>query len=110
MSGQVAHHFAPTGRVADVHGVVEIEVRGQRREIVGVVVHVVAGRGLGGSSVATSVVGDDAIAVLEEEQHLDVPIVGRQGPAVAEDNRLANSPVLVKDLRTVGGGNCAHSV
>src|ERR1700678_4716135 len=106
MSGQVAHHFAPTGRVADVRGVVEIDVRGQRGEVVGVVVHVVTGRGLGGSSVATSVVGDDAIAVLEEEHHLDVPVVGREGPAVAEDDRLATSPILVNDLRAVGGGDC----
>jgi len=32
---------------------------------------------LGGPAVASSVMGDDAIAVFEEEQHLRVPIIGR---------------------------------
>ena len=35
-----------------------------RREVVGVVVHVVAVAGLGGAAVAAPVVGDDAVAVL----------------------------------------------
>ena len=54
------------------------------------------------------VVGDDAVAVLQEEQHLGVPVVGRQRPAVAEDDRLARAPVLVEDLCPVGRGDRAH--
>jgi hypothetical protein len=65
--------------VADVHRVPEIQMCCQRREIVGVVVHVVAVAGLSGSPVAAPVMGDDAIAVGEEEQHLRIPVVGRSG-------------------------------
>ena len=54
------------------------------------------------------VVGDDAVALLEEEQHLGVPVVGRQGPAVAEHDGLALAPVLVEDLDAVFGGDRVH--
>ena len=37
-----AHHFAPASGVADMNGVFQIEVLGHRREVVGVVVEVVA--------------------------------------------------------------------
>jgi len=56
------------------------------------------------------VVGYDAIAVLEEEQHLRVPIIGRQRPAVRENNRLTSSPILVVDLRSVFRCDRAHKI
>src|SRR5512133_2026556 len=96
--------------MADVNCVLEIEMRRQRGKIVGIVVHVVAVAGLGGSSMAAPVMGDDAIAVLEEEQHLGVPVIGRQGPAVAEYDGLTASPVLVEDLDAIGSGDHAHVV
>src|SRR4030095_9452634 len=64
--------------------------------------------GLDGAAMAAPVVGYDAIATLDEEQHLRVPIIGRQGPAVAEHDRLAVAPVLVEDLNAVFGGDRAH--
>ena len=60
------------------------------------------------AAMAAPVVGDDAVATLEEEQHLGVPVIGRQRPAVTEDNRLARAPVLVEDLDTVGCGEYGH--
>src|SRR6202022_923972 len=41
-------------------------------------------------------------------QHLGVPIVARKRPAVAENNRLARTPVLVEDLRAIGRSDRAH--
>src|SRR3954466_16036091 len=66
-------------------------------------IHVVAVAGLGGASMATPVVGDDAIAVLEKEQHLRIPVVGRERPTVAEDDGLSAAPVLVVnfDVRSI---------
>ena len=90
-------------------GVVEIEMGGHRGQVVGIVVHVVAVAGLGGPSVPAPVMGDDPVAVLQEEQHLGVPVVGRQRPAVAEDDRLARAPVLVENLRAVLCRDHAHS-
>src|SRR5271167_4948551 len=77
-------------------------------QIVGVVVHVVTDAGLCGASVATSIVGDHSEAMLQEEQHLGVPIVSRQRPAVAEDDRLARAPVLEENLDAVGRSDRAH--
>ena len=69
----------------------EVERVGQRGDVGGVGVHLVAVVGLGRAAVAAAVMGDDAIALVEEEQHLGVPVVGAQRPAVMEDDRLAPS-------------------
>jgi hypothetical protein len=108
--GDVAHHLAPTCRVADVHGVMQIEVLGHRGQVVGVVIHVVTIASLSGAAVPAPVVGDDTIAVLQEEQHLGVPVVSRQRPAVAEDEGLARTPVLVEDLRAISRGDRPHAL
>jgi hypothetical protein len=57
---------------------------------------------------AAPVMGDDPIAVVKEEQHLRIPVVRRQGPTVAEHDRLALAPVLVKDLNAVLRFDNAH--
>src|SRR5881296_3232448 len=44
----------------------------------GEMIHVMAAIGLAGASMSPPVVCNHAIAVLEEEQHLRVPIIGRQ--------------------------------
>src|SRR6059036_517490 len=95
------HHLAAAGRVPDVHCLLEVEMCGQRRQVVGVMIHVMAAIGLGGAAMAAPVVGYDAIAVLEEEQHLRVPIIGRQRPAVAENDWLAGAPVFEINLGSV---------
>ncbi|GMA86799.1 hypothetical protein GCM10025868_20490 [Angustibacter aerolatus] len=70
---QVAHHLAATGRVPDVHGVVQVEVLGERGQVVGVVVHVVAVGGLARPAVAAPVVRHDPVALLQEEQQAARP-------------------------------------
>ena len=62
MTRQIAHDLAAAGGVADVNGVLEIEMRGDSREIVGVMIHVVTVGGLRRAAVAAPVVGDDAKA------------------------------------------------
>lgn len=57
-----------------------------------------------------AVVGDDAVAVVSEEEHLILPIVAVQGPAVAEDHggiRLV-APILVVDLHTIAEVEDGH--
>ena len=44
------------------------------------------------------VMGDDMIAVVEEEQHLRVPVIGRQRPAMTEHDGLTFAPVLIIDV------------
>src|SRR5579859_4091158 len=56
------------------------------------------------------IMGDHPVTTLHEEQHLGVPVVSRQRPAVAEDDRLSGPPVLVEDLRAVGRGHHAHGL
>ena len=52
----------------------------------------------------TPVVGDHAVAVLGEKQHLCIPRVCIQRPAMRKRDRLSLTPVLVINRRAVIGG------
>ena len=108
VAAEVAGDFAAAGGVADHDGVLEVEEVVELGEIVGVVVHVVAVPGLAGAAVAAAVVRDDAIALLAEEEHLGVPGVGGEGPAVREGDGLSGAPVFVVDGGAVFGGDVRH--
>ena len=75
VTGEVADDLAAARRVADVNGVVEVEVGGQSSQIIGVVVHVMTVAGLRRAPVPTPVKSNHAVAMTQEEQHLVVPIV-----------------------------------
>ena len=47
------------------------------------------------------IVGNHAIALFEEEQHLVIPIVARQRPAVAEHYGLTFAPILAINFDAV---------
>ncbi len=105
---QIVRYLAAAGGMADVNGVLQIEMRRQSRKVVRIVIHVMAVARLGGSAVAAAVMGYDAIAVIEEEQHLRVPVIGRQRPTMAEHDGLTFAPVLVEDLNAIFCCNRAH--
>ena len=67
----------------------QVEMLDDRGGVGGVVVHVVAVADLARPAMAAPVMGDDAVALLEEVEHLRVPVVGAQRPAVMEDDRLS---------------------
>jgi hypothetical protein len=51
-------------------------MRDYRGKIICIVIHVVTVADLRRAPMATPVVGDDAIALAEKEQHLCVPVIG----------------------------------
>ncbi|MNS14787.1 hypothetical protein D3C72_464110 [compost metagenome] len=104
----VTRHFAATGGETEQHGVLQIEPFDQLRQIVGVMVHVVARPRLAGTTMTATVVGDDPVTLVGEEDHLRFPAVGIQRPAVTEDNRLTGAPVLVVNLDAIAGSESAH--
>jgi hypothetical protein len=53
-------------------------------------------------------VGDDAVALPQEKQHLIVPIVGAQRPSVMEHDGLTSAPILVEDFGAVLRRDHAH--
>src|SRR5262249_6607656 len=76
----------------------------------GIVVHVVPVADLARSAVAAAIVGDDAITFADEVEHLGVPIIGTQRPAVMEHDWLCvpRAPILEINLSPVFGGDRAH--
>ena len=55
-----------------MHRILQAEMRGKRRKVVGIMIHVVTVARLRGPAVATPVISDDAIAAMQEEHHLRV--------------------------------------
>jgi hypothetical protein len=108
VSADVPGHFAAAGGMADVDRLLQIERFDERREIVGVGVHVVAIRGLARPAVTAAIVGDASVPARRQKQHLIFPRVGAQGPSVTENNGLPTSPILVVDRRAVFGRQGAH--
>ncbi len=104
------HNFAAAGGMADMHGVLEVKMSRQRGEVVGVVIHVVAAPDLARAAVAAPVMRDDAEAVALEEKHLRIPVIGRKRPAMAEDDRLPRTPILIENLGTVLRGDRRHDI
>jgi hypothetical protein len=94
--------------MADMNSVLQVEMGGHHSQVICVVIHVVTFADLSGSAMAPTIMGDDAITVLKEEQHLCVPIVGRKWPAMAEHNGLPPTPVLEKDLNAVLSPDYTH--
>src|SRR5260370_22843153 len=95
MPTQIARHLTAAGGMADMDGVFQVEMRRKSGQVVGVMVHIVALGGLSGATMATAVVGDHAVAPMQEEQQLRVPIIGPQPPRVAGHKLLGLIPILV---------------
>jgi len=106
----VTGNFPTAGGVAHVDCVPQIKRCSEGREIVGVSIHLVTIPRLGRAAVASPVMRDDSIATRAEERHLCVPVVGSQGPTVAEHDWLSLSPVLVEKLRAVFGADRWHNL
>jgi len=94
--------------VADVDRVVQVEHIGKLDDVGDIGVHVVAGRRLRRAAVAAPVMRDHAVALVQEEHHLRVPVVRAERPAMMEDERLVLASVLVEDFRAVACGDGAH--
>jgi hypothetical protein len=98
--------------VADVERISQVEMLGDCGDVTGVVIHVVTVADLTRPAVTSPVMGNHAIALPEEVEHLSVPVVGTEGPAMVKDDGLGvfGSPVLEVDLDSVFHGNGAHSM
>jgi hypothetical protein len=93
-----------------MNGVLQIEVCRYGGKVVGIVIEVVTIEHLARAAVAAAIVGNDAIALFEEEQHLVIPVVARQRSAVAEHDWLTLAPVLVIDFDAVLRFGKAHVI
>src|SRR5438105_12320444 len=110
MPCQIVDHLAATGGMTDMHRILQVEMTGHRREIIGIVVHVVPVAGLRGPAVTAPVMRDDTVAASHEEHHLRVPVICREWPAMAENDGLPLAPVVVEDLHAVLRLDFAHGM
>ncbi|MNT12139.1 hypothetical protein D3C72_1470550 [compost metagenome] len=93
-----------------MYGALDAEVVHDRRHVIGVMIHVVTIPDLAGSSMATTIVGDNAKTLGQEEKHLRIPVVRTERPAVVEVDHLGATrpPVLVEDLDSILRCDISH--
>src|ERR1700758_1352455 len=96
--------------MADMNGILQVEMCRQSCKIVRIMIHVMPIGHLGRPSMASSIMGNDAVAVVEEEHHLRVPIIARERPAMAEHYRLTFAPVFVENLCTIFHSDHVHGI
>src|SRR5262245_48692374 len=110
MLRDIVGRFAAAGGVTDMDGISQVKMLDHGGNVGGVMIHVVTAAHLRRTAMAAPVMGDDAVAFVEEIEHLRVPIVTAQRPPMVEDDWLGplRPPVLVKDFRAVFGGDRAH--
>src|SRR5690606_39785504 len=101
MPADVSCDLAATRGVTDQGDVAEVERLDELRQVVGVRVHVIARRRLARPPVPASVVCNHAEAILREEEHLPIPRIAIERPAVGKEDDGALPPVLVVDLCAV---------
>jgi hypothetical protein len=96
--------------VTDKCRIREAKVLEQLGYVIGPSVDVVSVPGLIGATMATAVVCNYAVSAVGEEVHLKFPIVGVEGPTVAEEDGLAGgvAPVFVEKTHTVFEGKVWH--
>ena len=95
MTGDITRDLAAAYGMADMNGILEIELFDQLRQVVGVGVQVIAVPGLARAAMAATIMGDTAIAARGKEKHLIFEGVRAQGPAMAKHNRLSRAPIVV---------------
>src|SRR5580698_8767300 len=95
--------------MADMHCILQVEMRGQGCQVIGIMVHVMAAAGLARPPMTAPVMRNHAITMAQKEQHLRVPIVRRKRPAMAEHDGLPAAPILVENLGAVLGGDRRHA-
>src|SRR5262245_46599058 len=110
MAADVTGNFAAPGRVSDVDRVLEVECLDEFGKVVGVGVKVIAVPWLTRSAMSAAIMGDAAIAVGGQEEHLVLESVRAEWPAVAEHDGLPRAPVVEIDFSPVLGGDGAHVV
>jgi hypothetical protein len=82
-------------------GVGKIERCDKLGQIVGVRVQIIAVPRLAGPAMAAAVMGDAAIALLRQKEHLVFKGVRAERPAMAENDRSTSSPIVVVYFRPV---------
>ena len=82
MATTETNNFAAPSGVAYDHDVLEIEMFEEDEEVIGIGVHVVTIPRLAGTAVAATIVGNAAVSMVAEEEHLILPVVAVEGPAV----------------------------
>ncbi|MNS96768.1 hypothetical protein D3C72_1310830 [compost metagenome] len=107
VAAEIARHFAAAGGEAHQDGVPQVEGFDHRGEIVGIVIHVIALPRLAGAAMATAIMRHGAETRAGHEQHLRLPAIGTQRPAMTEHHGPTRSPILVVELRAVAGGDVA---
>src|SRR5262249_18413186 len=96
--------------MTDMDGLLQIERFGERCEIVGVCVHLIAVPRLTRPAVTAAIVSDTAVSARGQKNHLVFPCVRAQRPAVAENHGLSLSPVLLINVRSVFRRDHAHEL
>src|SRR5215472_3326901 len=110
MARDVPGQFAAARRMPNQYCAAKIKLVHELGKIIGPRINIVTGSRLIGRAVSPPVMGDGAVTLGIEKQHLCFPRRTGQWPAVRENNRRSRAPVTIVDSSTVTGFDCWHGI
>src|SRR5271156_979336 len=110
MARDVAGQFPTSRRMPNQYCAAKIKRIDELIQIVGPGVDIVAGSRLIGIAVTPPVMGDSAVTLVIEKQHLCFPRRTGQRPAVRENDRRSRAPVTIVNRSTVTGSDLGHRI
>src|SRR6516165_11857945 len=110
MARDVPGQFAAARRMPDQYCAAKIKLAHELGKIIGPRINIVTGSRLIGRAVSAPVMGDGAVALGIEKQHLCFPCRTGKWPAVRENDRRSGAPVTIVDSSTVTGFDCWHGI
>src|SRR5262245_40778843 len=94
--------------MADHYCFAKIQCLHHRVKVVGVAIHVVVPICLLGAAVTATVYADASVAAMRQEEHLRIPGIRIERPAMGKCDDRAGAPVFVEDPCAVEAGHCTH--
>src|SRR5258708_5471259 len=86
----------------------QVETRQQFRQIVGIMIHIIAVPGLTGAAMAAPIMRDAAETTFGEKKHLVFESVRAERPTMAKYDGPTGPPILVVNLGAISSGEAAH--
>ncbi len=111
MLGHITRHHPAACRMSDMNHICQVQRCNEVVRVRGIGIHVVASPGFLRPAMTAAVRCDHPIALGEKEQHLIVPVVSRQRPAMMEHDgwRLDRGPIPVEDLSLISRLDIRHA-
>jgi hypothetical protein len=103
VASDIVDDLATARGMAHMYRLLHVEMIYDRRNVVGVMIHIMAVPDLTRPSMSAPVVRDDPETLGQKEEHLGIPVICTERPSVMKENDLCitRAPVLIENIDAI---------